>query len=224
MEWGWFTDSKMVHLFLYFLLKANYKDKEWKGVIIKRGQLVTGRKAIRRDTKISEQSIRTALERLKSTNEITIKSTSKYSIITICNYEKYQEQLTNTSTSKLTNQQPASNQQVTTPKESKEVKKKDLNGEFTTPPLSFEDKYKAFIDYFNTTKKRETGTLGRFKPIEGKTKAQFKIIAHNYTGKEIGEAVQTLFKTKHHIETNYQYATPELLTRSDKFPRFLENA
>lgn len=53
--------------------------------------------------------IRTALNKLKLTNEITIRITSEFSYITINNYDRYQR-ITNGATSK----QPASNQQVTT--------------------------------------------------------------------------------------------------------------
>lgn len=59
-------------------------------MVLGRGELVTGRTSLSAQTGLSVQSIRTALERLKSTNEITIKSTSKYSIVTIVNYDTYQ--------------------------------------------------------------------------------------------------------------------------------------
>ena len=58
---------------------------------IKRGQLVTGRKALAAQTGLSERQIRTALDHLKSTNELTIKSTNKFSLITIVNYGKFQD-------------------------------------------------------------------------------------------------------------------------------------
>lgn len=119
LQWEWANDANMVSLFIHLLLKANYKDKNWKGQMVKRGQLITGRKALEIETGISQQSIRTCLERLKSTNELTIKSTNKYSLITICNYEQYQTRSTN----KSPTDQPSTNQQLTTPKEGKKVKK-----------------------------------------------------------------------------------------------------
>lgn len=39
---------------------------------------------------ISAQQTRTALDKLKSTNEITIKTTNKYSVVSINNYSQYQ--------------------------------------------------------------------------------------------------------------------------------------
>lgn len=129
-EWGWYKDSQTFHLFMHLVLKANYKDTEWRGVPVKRGQLVTGRKQLSSETGISEQTIRTILNRLKSTNELTIKPTNKFSLITICNYCEYQsgeiennQQINQQSNQQLTSNQPATNQQLTTSKNIKKDKK-----------------------------------------------------------------------------------------------------
>lgn len=100
-------------LFIHLLIKANHQKHAfiWGGkeVEIEAGQLVTGRDELSKQTGISQQSIRTALVNLKSTNTITIKSTTKYSIITILNWNDYQQ-----STNKTEETQPTSNQQATT--------------------------------------------------------------------------------------------------------------
>ena len=117
LKWRWYQKSEMVHLFIHLLLSANHEKGEWQGYILERGQLITGRLSLSENTGISQQTVRTCLTRLKSTNEITIKSTNKFSIITIVNYNQYQdkkEKSTNKSTSKLTNNQPTTNQQLTT--------------------------------------------------------------------------------------------------------------
>lgn len=123
IEWEWHDIPEMMSLLLHLLLLANHEDKVWHGETILRGQLVTGRKELSRMTGISEQSIRTYINRLKSTNEITIKSTNKFSVITICNYDKYQivedaRQPTNQpSIQPTTNQQLTSNQPATNHKQ-----------------------------------------------------------------------------------------------------------
>lgn len=89
-EWEWYTNSEMVHLFLHLILKATPNDKIWQGVKICRGQVVTSRQKLSVETGISERSIRTCLNRLKNTSEIEVKTTNKFSIITICKYEDYQ--------------------------------------------------------------------------------------------------------------------------------------
>lgn len=90
LSWEWFTDANMVQLWVYLLISANWKETRWRGVKIERGQLLTGRNKISEDTGMSHKSIRTCLIRLKSANQVAIKTTSRYSIITILNYEKYQ--------------------------------------------------------------------------------------------------------------------------------------
>jgi hypothetical protein len=147
IEWEWYSDSKMVHLYIHLLLKANFSDGRFHGKEVKRGQLITGRNALSKDTGISTQSIRTCLERLKSTNEITIQSTNDFSLITIVKYDVYQyfdKQSTNKSTNQLTNDQPASNQQVTTIEEEEEEKKNNID----IRKLKFADTLKPFLDKY----------------------------------------------------------------------------
>jgi hypothetical protein len=135
IEWEWFNDSKMVHLFIYLLISANHKDGTFKGQKVKRGQVITGRIKISAVTGISEQSIRTCLQRLESTNEITIKTTNKNSVITLLNYDLYQsedvnDQATNQqTTSKITNNQPTNNQQLTTNKNDNNKKNEEEGNE-----------------------------------------------------------------------------------------------
>lgn len=116
LNWEWYSDSYMVHLFIHLLFTANHKDGKWRGIEIKRGQLITGRHSLCKSTGISPQSVRTCLIRLKSTNEIAIQTTNRYSIITLCNYELYQKKQPTkqptkqqTINNQLTNGQPATN-------------------------------------------------------------------------------------------------------------------
>lgn len=89
-NWEWYKDSNTFHLFGHLLLTSNYEEKEWKGMKIKPGQKITGRKKLAEETGLSEQKIRTSLRRLQSTSNITIKSTNRYTLITICNYSSFQ--------------------------------------------------------------------------------------------------------------------------------------
>ena len=90
IEWEWYGDSNTFRLFLHLLLMANHSDKKWKGIIIKRGQRVTSLKSLSKEINISKQSVRTSLNKLESTQEITIVPTHRNSIISVCNYNTYQ--------------------------------------------------------------------------------------------------------------------------------------
>ncbi|MBM9616649.1 hypothetical protein JWJ90_20490 [Desulfobulbus rhabdoformis] len=90
LDWEWYRDRNTCRLFIHLLLTANHKENEWHGIKIQRGQRVFGREKLAGETGLSVQEIRTALSKLKSTRDVTISSTGKYSVLTICNYEKYQ--------------------------------------------------------------------------------------------------------------------------------------
>jgi len=107
-SWRWYRKPKTFRLFLHLVLSANIADFEFEGITLHRGQLVTSRESLSRETGLTEQEVRTALKHLKSTNDITIKTTSRYSIITVISFDKYQ-----TATSTATNRQPAINQPST---------------------------------------------------------------------------------------------------------------
>lgn len=92
LDWEWYDDGNMVRLFIHLLLRANYEDKKWRGIIIKRGQLVTSIANLAAETGLSVKNVRTCLEKLQTTEEIGKQSASKFTIITICNYGKYQDQ------------------------------------------------------------------------------------------------------------------------------------
>jgi hypothetical protein len=80
---------------MYCLLKASHSNNDQLVgdaiVHVKKGELVSGRKAISRDTNLTEMNVRTALEKLKKLKILTIKSTNKYSIISIVNWSFYQK-------------------------------------------------------------------------------------------------------------------------------------
>jgi hypothetical protein len=122
LDWEWYNDTNVTRLFLHLLLKANHKEKNWRGNTIKSGQLITGRKALSKETGLSEQQIRSSLDKLKSTNEITIQSTSRSSIITVVAWDSYQQ-----INQELTSNQPTDNQQITTNKNVNNVRKEEVN-------------------------------------------------------------------------------------------------
>ena len=116
LDWGWYHDSAVKSVFLHLLLTASFKPAEWNGRTIRSGQTVTSTQRLADVLGISRQQARTALDKLKATNEITIETTNKYSVITIVNWGGYQD-LTGDdvcgATDKATDEQPANNQQST---------------------------------------------------------------------------------------------------------------
>lgn len=121
LNWEWYKEQNTKALFIHCLLKANWKNGKFEGNIIPRGSFVTSLDSLNKELGLSVQEIRTALKHLISTNELTSKSTNKYRIITVVNYELYQQhnkQLNN----QLTGNQQTTNNQLTTIEEYIEYK------------------------------------------------------------------------------------------------------
>jgi len=109
VDWEWYDEPKVFCLFLHCLFKANHKDKQWRGQIIKRGTFVTSLQKLSDETKLSVQQVRTCLKKL--TSELTIKSTSQHTVIQVVKYNEYQDDNKQT-----TIKQQTDNNQITTTK------------------------------------------------------------------------------------------------------------
>lgn len=126
LDWEWYSDTNCVRLALHFILKANYQPKKWQRTVIDRGQLVTSRGQLAEETGLSPMQVRTTLDKLQSTGFLTRCTTSKYTIVTICNYDYYQQKQDGcddgeqpADNQQITSEQPTDNQQITTTKEYK---------------------------------------------------------------------------------------------------------
>lgn len=114
--WGWYQDYVVKDVFIHLLLTANVKATPWRGRILAEGQVVIGAQKLADELGFSRQQVRTALDKLKSTNEITTEATNRYTVITIVNWRDYQSEkkyLTNNLTRNVTIKQPTDNQQIT---------------------------------------------------------------------------------------------------------------
>ena len=143
-EWEWYTDPNTFRVFFHLVLKANHKPNKWRGIQVGKGQLITSRDKLSEQLNLSIQQIRTSLKKLESTKEITIKSTNKYTLVTIENYTIYQtkdKEVTN----KPTNEQPSNNHQITTNKNENNERMKEYtnNSEFLQTLIDYESMRKT---------------------------------------------------------------------------------
>ena len=89
-EWEWYTDVNTKVLFLHCLIKANWKAGSWHGYKYERGQFITSIPTLARETGLTERQVRTALNHLKATGEVTDWNNHRIRIITVLSYDKYQ--------------------------------------------------------------------------------------------------------------------------------------
>lgn len=151
VNWEWYMNINVKTLFIHCLLKANWKDGRFEGKEIKRGSFVTSLEKLSKETGLSVRQVRTALDKLFLTGELTSTSFSKYRIVTVVNYNQYQlcdKQTDN----QLTSKRQASDKQVTTIEEVKNIRTKELNKELSNDnSISFTDKthHKKICDKWN---------------------------------------------------------------------------
>lgn len=129
IEWEWYNDNNTKVVFLHLLLTANHKDKKWQGITIKRGQKITSLQHLAEETNLTIRQVRTSLSKLKSTSEITIKSTNKFTLVTIEKYSDYQDrdeendkQNDKQDDKRMTNERQTNDKQTTTNKNEKNDK------------------------------------------------------------------------------------------------------
>ncbi|HAG53253.1 MAG TPA: hypothetical protein DCL21_05660 [Alphaproteobacteria bacterium] len=90
LEWGRFEDHNTFRVFIYLLLKASSTNRVFDEKPLKKGQLITSRKSLSEKLGLSEKEVRTCITKLKRTGEIDTIGKSKYTIITIKKWSKYQ--------------------------------------------------------------------------------------------------------------------------------------
>ena len=92
-EWEWYTDSYMVHLLLHLIMTMNTKSIKFRGIVIERGQRACTVDELCGETGIGKTKLKECLKLLQDCDAISvkvIKTSSRFSIIGLKNYEKYQ--------------------------------------------------------------------------------------------------------------------------------------
>lgn len=153
LDWEWYKDTNTFVLFIHCLLIANWKEGKFMGHTIPRGSFVSSYPQLAQQTNLSIQNVRTAVSHLKSTGELTVKSHAKFSIFTVVNYNRYQDDNRQTNRQLTVNQQTANSQLTTIEEykereEGKEVKNiKHIYGEYSHVRLTDKERDRLFEEY-----------------------------------------------------------------------------
>jgi hypothetical protein len=113
---GWLKNHKLCAFWLWCLMQATHKEMNQivgcQNIHLMPGDFIFGLYVASEELEMSIQSTRTILKFLKNSKNITIKSTNKFSIISIVNWNTYQikeDEINNQSNKPLTNQQQTTN-------------------------------------------------------------------------------------------------------------------
>lgn len=114
-------DSDKLKLWLYCLTEASYEDRtilhENKKIDLKKGQFITGRNKLEMDfnngvknsSKISGSTLVRWLELFEKCEMLHIEKTNKYSVVTVLNWDKYQQNEQQMNNSCTTDEQQMNN-------------------------------------------------------------------------------------------------------------------
>lgn len=145
LDWDWYGDINTCRLFVHMLLRANWKDGNFRGEEIKRGSFVSSLSKLSDETNLSVREVRTAINHLEKTGEVTINRHSKYSVFTVNNYCAYQQSDTQAD-KQVTGNRQASDKQATTIEERKKERRKEY---IDTDVSIMQHSVSAIIDAWN---------------------------------------------------------------------------
>lgn len=145
LDWEWYDDINTFRLFIHCLLRANHADKDWRGKLIKRGSFFTSLESLSAETGLSVRQVRTSLDKLSATSEVTSSGQARGRMITVLNYDKYQSD-DKLNDSEMTGKRQADDRLMTTNKNvrRKEGKKPNTSSKPKYEDQDFEFAQKAF--------------------------------------------------------------------------------
>jgi len=89
-DWQWYDDHNATRLLLHLLLSVNYEDRIWKGQTIKSGTIVTSWENLAKEVGLSVKQIRTAMDKLERSQEVTRYTTNKWQAVSLVKWDKLQ--------------------------------------------------------------------------------------------------------------------------------------
>lgn len=140
LEWEWYTDINTSRMFIHMLLKANWKDGNFKGTTVPRGSFVSSIGKLSGETGLTEREVRTAISHLKTTGEVTSKTTNRFTVFTVVKYDMYQTNDKQNVSQETFNRQP--NDILTTTIE--EGNKERNNNNITGACVRFEEFWNSY--------------------------------------------------------------------------------
>lgn len=91
LKWEWYHDVNTTRLFIHCLLRANWESQNFMGVEVKAGSFVSSFRKLAEECNLTEREVRTAINHLKSTHELTQTSYSKFTVFTVVKWGDFQD-------------------------------------------------------------------------------------------------------------------------------------
>lgn len=233
-HWQWFKDPFTLQLFIYILISANYEDKYWNKILIKRGELITSLEHLSDGTGLTHRKIRTILDNLYLSGEIekvNKHGDKRFTHLKVCNYSSYQEN-TESSNNQITFKQQSNNNQITTTKEYKNIRNKEeyisnkldmvnfSNFQIQDVEIPKSKKRKSYLDKVNHLNFEDDSIYFQIGIALGKaiaSKSELSRSINEMNKQELARQIYYMEKIKHY-ELEDIKANIIFLKEFDKFP------
>lgn len=146
-KWEWYHNANTFRVFIHLLLTANYEPRRFEGKVIDRGQRIASLSSLAKELKMSVREVRTSLEHLKSTGEISLIPTARFTVFTINNYEEYQ---------KIDFAQVSYNNLTTVQKSTSQATNQTTNSITSENRINTDENHSAFLRATNQTTSQAT--------------------------------------------------------------------
>jgi len=222
LEWEWYDDNNTFKVFIHCLLRANHQEQKWRGQVIEKGSFITSYSNLANECKLTTQQVRTSLNKLKKTNEVTIKTTNKNTCVTVCKYDSYQvfesknnNQITNkqqTNNKQITNKQQTNNKQITTNNNDNNYKneKNVCVGEKFT--------HESFLNWFNDCRKY-LGLKSNIKRLSFYELEDFNELKNLYTIEDFKKSFSAFSQDEYYKSNNLIF--PKYFLKNETFVKYL---
>ena len=170
-----YKEPEALKFWVTLLMDANWEPKTTifnkKLITVGRGQIVFGRKVYSLRLDISEMKLRRYLKLLEKDGMINQQITNKYTLITVLQYDQYQD-----NNQQVTSKQPASNQRLTT---SKQVNNITIEQKDILPAKAVKKKTSLKDDFILT--KHKAGLANTYWEKKGRSDLDVREIFEQFT-------------------------------------------
>lgn len=83
----WLDKPNVCTMYLYLLSSANVIAKDWQGVTVNRGEMITSKEKLAKALNLTIRQVRTILSCLSKDKRIVLETTNRWTKIIICNYD-----------------------------------------------------------------------------------------------------------------------------------------
>ena len=90
LEWEWYDNIPCKVLYIHCLLKANHKEKKYRGVIVERGSFLTSYAELAEETGLTVKQVRVAQQKLEP-DYLASKRTNKGQTICVVDFNTYND-------------------------------------------------------------------------------------------------------------------------------------